>query len=87
MPYPRITISQRSMTGRAPEVLVRFLACVGVGTIVGPYDPKRGNPYYTYRAYGWEKTLHVAKMLWPYLGEVKKAQALRCLRAYKEARR
>jgi hypothetical protein len=66
----QIQVSQGATDGQLPPVLVRFREIVGVGNVTGPY---RDSLYY------WKTTRKdaidlVAATLWPYLGEVKRAQ-------------
>lgn len=62
------------------EVLDRFQAAVGgLGVVNGPYLPpsrgKRDKPQYRYRASGLERVETIIRLLWPYLGSVKRDQA------------
>lgn len=71
----KTTISQND-----PEVLERFLKAVDVGSrIYGPYyyGPKK-NPRWAVQICGKSAIIAVAK-LWPYLGSIKRNQALRNL--------
>lgn len=76
--YPLLTISQRER-----YVLDRFMKAVGEGYVNGPYNKDKGAGAYYYRVNGYEKVLRVAKLLWPYLSPVKRAQARRVLAAYR----
>lgn len=67
------------------EVLLRFQKAVGVGNVVYPKSLK---PDGRTRAIhlnicGKEKVLHTLKLIWPYLGSVKREQANRKLKELK----
>ena len=59
-----------------PEVLLKFAQIMGVGNVRGPYDPPSytGRPYYRYQVSGG-KAKHVARVMWPYLGTIKRNQS------------
>lgn len=59
------------------EVLDRFQEAVGLGIVYGPYKQKKAqwNDFWRYIAHGDEADA-VLKLLWPYLGSVKRDQAL-----------
>lgn len=57
-----------AMTDR--DVVERFCAAVGVGTVTGPWDNgPRCKPIWRWRVGGWEKVKPLAERLEPYLGE------------------
>lgn len=57
-----------------PEVLHRFAAAVGMGTVTGPYSNGRFRPAWKYRAQG-EAAVRIMRLLWPYLSTAKREQA------------
>lgn len=63
-----------------PEVLERFLAAVGVGTVRGPYGAR---PRWHYVAHGIERVEVMYEAVWPWLGSVKKEQAERKIAEYR----
>lgn len=70
-----------------PEVLERFLAAVQVGTVAGPYPNRQGGrDRWHYRAHGLERVELLYETLWPYLGSVKKEQAIAKIAEYREWR-
>lgn len=73
-PSIRVTISQKD-----PEVLKKFARIVGVGNVNGPYKTKTSEVYQWSKG-GIDGVRHVAKVLWPYLGTVKKLQANEVIR-------
>lgn len=71
-----MAVTQTSRTG-TPEVLTRFQRLVGVGHINGPYGGnEHWEPVYRWKAHRLVDVQHVARTLWPWLGAVKRAQAL-----------
>lgn len=61
------------------RVLDRLRDAMGLGKVYGPYQYNRpgyrnNKPYFYYRLTGDEKVVSAAKMLWPYLSEVKRLQ-------------
>lgn len=68
------------------RVLDRFRAAVGVGYILGPYKkgPANHRDTYMWRVAGFEQSQAVVAMLWPFLSEVKREQALTALRAMRD---
>ena len=78
----RARIAQAGASGE-PEVLSRFLrAARGVGGIRGPFMPK--NPWSRQVQYAWQAggslaVESVLESLWPWLHDVKRAQALRAI--------
>ena len=73
---PRLHVSQSSEVAVAPELLRLKAALAGLGTISGRH-PGKGNhkPYRRWRAFTPAAVLLGLHMLWPFLGEVKRAQA------------
>lgn len=69
-----ISVRQSDRDG-IPEVLRRFRAVAGVGTIDGPYYAKGRMPSYMWREPNRARIQQVVKRLNPYLGPVKRAQA------------
>jgi hypothetical protein len=76
--YPTFSLTQID-----PQVLQRFAAAVGFGTVLGPYGPyshgPKARPLYYYNVGGFQKTQAVMAMLWAWLGPVKREQAKRVL--------
>ena len=71
-----IVIGVAQVGTEKPEVLIRFQAAVGgIGKIYGPYKNTKGNPKWTFNASSRDAQAILTK-LWPYLGSVKRAQAL-----------
>jgi hypothetical protein len=60
------------------QSLYRFQAAVGVGNISNPQLHQNRKPFSQWRAYG-ENGQRALTQLWPYLGNVKRDQALRAL--------
>jgi hypothetical protein len=65
----RIQISQKE-----PGLLHRFADAVGSGSVRGPYRNGTGHVW-QYRVSNRRDVAAVIALLWPYLGEIKKAQA------------
>lgn len=72
-----VSISQASSSG-VPEALARFQMAMGsVGRTFGPYAGRgRGEPIYRYKAVRLADADHVLRSLWPWLGSVKRIQAV-----------
>lgn len=71
-----MSIPQASATA-VPEILLRFRAVVGVGTISGPRmvpSPWSRLPQYRWQASGRHVVSAAAKAIWPWLGPVKRAE-------------
>lgn len=81
--YPRIIIAQVDR-----RCLDRFQAAVGVGVVAGPKPASnpRHSLQYHYRTTAWRDVIVILDKLWPWLGEVKKEQALAVLDAFDAAR-
>lgn len=79
----RAQISQKDR-----RVLDRFAAALGVGKVYGPYTHGRGAAElrYSYSANGRPAVTHIIAELWPYLGDVKREQAMLALARYDESR-
>lgn len=77
-------VKQAADVGAAmPKVLTRFGAAVEIGRFGGPYSYRlmgARRPSFLWWASGAEAWIALQR-LWPYLGEVKKEQALRCWEA------
>jgi hypothetical protein len=72
---PVLYVPQSSVTGIAPE-LIRLQKALGVGTISGVRNPKPPRmPYRRWRVFTIEKVFLALHILWPFLGNVKRAQA------------
>jgi hypothetical protein len=83
--YPRVSITQAGRVARPPEVLVRFCAAVGsLGEVVGPevFANTAHRPRWVYKCHGADAVALVIDLLWPFLGEVKRAQAMRVFQTY-----
>jgi hypothetical protein len=83
--YPKISITQAGTIEKPPEVLERFRRAVGgLGSIVGPevYDDARFKPRWVYRCHSLVFVSAVIAFLWPYLGEVKRTQAISVFERY-----
>lgn len=76
-----LTISQ----ALSPALLEKFRQVVGVGVIYGPYV-HRARPsqkeFWVYNANGFEEVQHCVSVLWPWLGQAKRAQASNALRQW-----
>lgn len=78
---PTLTISQVNR-----ENLLRFQRAVGgLGKLYGPYSTKIGRPQSCWRATRWLEAQAAIAMLWPFLGEEKREQALRCFKEYRRS--
>jgi hypothetical protein len=69
-----MSVAQASATV-VPEVLVRFRAAVGVGTITGPRmvpSPWSRLPQFCWRATGRHVCSAAIKVIWPWLGPIKR---------------
>lgn len=75
--YPVLVVAQSE-----PSVLLKFQSIFGMGKVNGPYKYKNrpnNQPYYQYRVHGFEKVQAIVAMMWNWLGERKKAQAIKIL--------
>lgn len=71
-----MSVAQASATV-VPEVLLRFRAAVGVGTVTGPRivpSPWTRLPQYRWQATGRHVCSAAIKVIWPWLGPVKRAE-------------
>ena len=72
----QMSIPQASATD-VPETLLRFRAAVGVGTVTGPRivpSPWSRLPQYRWQANGRHVCSAAIKVIWPWLGPVKRAE-------------
>lgn len=74
--FERLPFVTVSITQAHREVLDRFRAAVGVGTVHGPYKPRKPGylPRYSYRAGHLPQTQAICAMLWTWLGTLKREQ-------------
>lgn len=79
-----IPCSASGAADAAPEVLTRIRDLLGVGSVHGPYFPKKPNekPKWFYIA-GGPTAVQVLDRLWPFLGPVKRRQAADALERYR----
>lgn len=80
----QISIAQAS-TGGAPDTLLRFREAVGVGAIRGPRllsSPWSRLPQYEWRTQSYEGVQATVALLWRWLDERKRAQAIESFRRY-----
>ena len=75
----RSRVSQCDAQG-APAVLQRFQAAVGCGRIDGPTSGEGYENAYKWDA-GADDTLRVLRMIWPWLGIVKRVQAIDAIKS------
>lgn len=70
-----------------PELVDRFAKVVGVGNVRGPYQPRtpNGKPYWNWSVSAYKTAQHVAAVLWPWLGSVKREQFRTALVDYRSA--
>ncbi|MGH2490676.1 MAG: hypothetical protein ACRDF9_04135 [Candidatus Limnocylindria bacterium] len=74
-----LSVTQSSLVG-SPEVLRRFAVVVGGGYISGPYPQRNATmDVYRWKVAALSDVERVIAELWPWLGEVKRAQAQRML--------
>jgi len=74
-----LSVTQSSLVG-SPEVLRRFGIVVGAGYISGPYSQRNATmDVYRWKVAALADVESVIAQLWPWLGEVKRAQAQRML--------
>lgn len=71
---PRVTISQHH-----PEVLERFRAAVGIGKVYGPYKKGATGKFFWGYAVCGKPTVVLLGEIWPWLGTLKKEQAVTVL--------
>jgi len=63
-----------------PEELVRFMDCVALGRVNGPYEQVGANePVYRWRIHTIDEVRRMLHVLLPWLGEVKRRQAVRAI--------
>jgi len=74
-----LCVTQSSLVG-SPDVLRRLLVIVGAGHISGPYRQRGATmDVYRWKAAAFVDIERVLAVLWPWLGEIKRAQAQRML--------
>jgi hypothetical protein len=74
-----LSVTQSSLVG-SPEVLRRFGVVIGAGYISGPYRQRNATmDVYRWKAAAFVDVERVIADLWPWLGDVKRAQAQRVL--------
>lgn len=67
-------------SGGQPGELIRLRRVAALGTIYGPYAQEGANqPVFRWRAYARDDARRAIHLLQPWLGDVKRKQALRCL--------
>lgn len=68
---------------KSPELLLKFKGAVGVGVVRGPYKRGKENwsDYWAYSASSFQDVQAVVAFMWPWLGRVKKQQAIDALRS------
>lgn len=74
-----------------PEVLERFKAFAGMGSVYGPHshtnNGREVRPQWSYQLQVDDKVLTVMAMMWDYMGHVKKAQAQRVFAKWRSSPR
>jgi len=76
---PVLYVPQSAADGTAPE-LVRLQNAIGMGTISGLRKGKPPRkPYRRWRVFTIEKVFRALHLLWPFIGEVKRAQGQRAM--------
>lgn len=83
-----------SITHTDRVLLRRFLHAVGMGKIYGPYTAPNNardglvrKPHFFHRATGHERVQALAALLWPWIGDAKRGQAVACLPRVRFCRR
>ena len=81
-PRPRVTMALSQSGDGAEEILLRFQRAVGgLGHVRGPYDPGEGmKPVWRWSTQGHELCQAILALLWPYLSNPKRQQAVARLR-------
>lgn len=73
--YPDLSVNQVHR-----EVLDKLESILGVGKVTGPRErPGNSKPLYYYNVRGFEGVQYVVAAVWPWLGVVKRAQAMSVL--------
>lgn len=72
----RIQVRQSSKTEEPPEVLTRMREILGEGKVYGPYHQGK-YPTFSLNITGFPAVERILGRLWPYLGPVKREQAIR----------
>ena len=69
-------VTQCGLDATAPEVLRRFTQIVAVGNLNGPYPREEPySPVWRFKSAAWSDIAMVLDTIWPWLGQVKRAQA------------
>ena len=80
LPEPRLRIA---MTDE--DILQRFAKAIGFGNVLGPYHfpsmPAHYKPRFVWQVTGFHLTQAVLAMMWPWLGDRRKATAREVLTA------
>jgi hypothetical protein len=78
-----LVVGQAGEIDAPPGVLVKLKEALGgLGQVYGPYrlaDPRR-RPKWSWQLHTFERCQAVIAMIWPWLSDVKKKQAVRVLR-------
>ena len=77
----RKTYAVAQMNQNDPRPLERFRLAVGVGSVTGPYKrrTKGWSPYWAWSTAKREGVAEVLRLLWPWLGPVKRGAGARAL--------
>ena len=81
-------VTQASFDDNPPEMLLRLQEVFPFARLGGPYGPYRistSRPIYRLRVDNFEKVQQVMAMVWPWLGEVKRSEAITALDLHREA--
>lgn len=81
-PCPTVLVTQSSTTG-PPEMLVRLQQLFG-GTIRGPQIKGDRKPIYRWNVNGFERVQNIVAAVWPWLGDVKRAQSSAALLLFRQ---
>src|SRR5258706_124056 len=77
IPRRQMAVSQGGVPGQKPSVLLRFKEIVRVGSVTGPRivpSPWSRLPQYRWQANGRHVCSAAIKVIWPWLGPVKRAE-------------
>ena len=78
VPHLRMSVSQF----HDPDVIERFAADLGIGTVAPPRTRASGAQEWIWRAGGLENVQACIAMLWPWLSGPKRAQAAQAIESY-----